>query len=211
MGDGIAGVEQGILPRYALSLVIGFGVTVLLFLLMEKLIESERTSYSEPPRGQLLSFVRLLEEPPPVTKRIPPVLIKEPPRVVNVPKIWLGEVCKGFDCGVPVHPPETDPPVVTGGRVATDGEYLPIMKVAPVSPRRAASRGIEGHVLLEFTVTSVGGVRDPVIIDARPPGVFERAATEAALKFKYKPKVLNGRAIEVRGVRNLIRFELENG
>ena len=60
-------------------------------------------------------------------------------------------------------------------------------------------------------VTASGSVRDPVVVDARPPGVFDRAATAASLKFRYKPRVLNGQPVDVRGVRNLILFELENG
>ena len=51
------------------------------------------------------------------------------------------------------------------GGFSSDGEYLPIVKVAPVYPRRAQTRGIEGFVLLEFTVTKTGAVKDPVVID----------------------------------------------
>jgi len=98
---------------------------------------------------------------------------------------------------------------VFGG--VTDGEYLPIVKVQPVYPRRAAERGIEGYVLLEFTVTEAGTVEDPQVIEADPPGYFERAARQAALKFKYKPKVVNGTPVPVSGVRNLITFQLEDG
>ena len=75
-------------------------------------------------------------------------------------------------------------------------------------PRRAAARGIEGYVLLEFTVTKTGAVRDPKVLEAKPPGIFDRAALNASLKFKYKPKVVNGESIEVSGVRNRITFEL---
>ena len=70
------------------------------------------------------------------------------------------------------------------------------------------SDGIEGYVLLEFIVTKTGAVMDPVVIEAKPPGIFDRAAINAALKFKYKPKVVNGEPIDVAGVRNLITFEL---
>jgi protein TonB len=94
------------------------------------------------------------------------------------------------------------------GGFTADGEYLPIVKVAPVYPRRALTRGIEGYVLLEFTVTKLGTVENPVVVDADPPGIFDRAAQQAALKFKYKPKVVNGEPIDVAGVRNLITFEL---
>ncbi len=91
-----------------------------------------------------------------------------------------------------------------------DGEYLPIVKVQPIYPRRAQERGIAGYVLMEFTVTETGAVADPVVIEADPPGYFERAAMRAVLKFKYKPKIVNGEPVRVAGVRNLITFELED-
>ena len=212
MRDRIAGLEQRTFLRYALGVAIGLAVTILLFLLMEKLIESDRTPYSEPPKGELLSFVRLLEEPPPVTKEPPkkPPEVKLPPDL-DPPQLPPIETCEKAGCGTAVVPPPADPPKVIPNGAATDGEFLPIMKVAPEYPRGAASRGIEGYVLLEFTVTSLGSVRDPVVVDASPPGVFERAATAASLKFRYKPRVLNGQPVDVRGVRNVIRFELESG
>ena len=100
----------------------------------------------------------------------------------------------------------------TSGFSQQDSEYLPIFKAQPIYPRRAQpgfdGGGIEGHVLLEFVVTATGAVRDPVVIEAEPPGVFDRAAIDAALQFKYKPKVVNGEPVEVGGVRNRINFEL---
>ncbi len=91
---------------------------------------------------------------------------------------------------------------------SSDGEYLPIVKVAPVYPRRALSRGIEGYVIVEFTVTKQGTVRDPKVIKAEPESLFDRAAMDAALKFKYKPRVVNGEAVEVAGVQNKISFQI---
>ena len=89
-----------------------------------------------------------------------------------------------------------------------DGDYLPIVKVAPVYPRRAVDRGIEGYVIVEFTVTKTGAVRDPVVVEYHPSTIFNKAAINAALKFKYKPRVVNGEPIEVHGVLNRITFEL---
>lgn len=94
------------------------------------------------------------------------------------------------------------------GGFGGDGEYLPIVKVQPVYPRRALSRGIEGYVIVEFTVTTNGSVRDAVVIESNPQKVFDRAATKAALKFKYKPRVIDGEAVEVPGVRNKITFAI---
>jgi protein TonB len=92
---------------------------------------------------------------------------------------------------------------------SSDGDYLPIVKVAPVYPRRAQSRGIEGFVVVEFVVTKNGSVRDPVVIQAKPEDIFNRAAIAATLKFKYKPRVVDGVAMEVAGVQNKISFEMD--
>ncbi len=92
---------------------------------------------------------------------------------------------------------------------AADADYLPIVKVAAVYPRRAQARGISGHCTVEYTVTVSGATRDPVAIDCRPPGAFEAASLRAALKFKYRPRVVDGRPVEVHGVRNQFVFELD--
>jgi len=98
----------------------------------------------------------------------------------------------------------------SAGLSASDGEYLPIVKVAPVYPRRAQTRGIEGWVLLTFTVTETGSVIDPEVIDAEPSGVFDSAAKKAVERFKYKPRVINGKPQVVRGVEHLITFKLDD-
>lgn len=91
-----------------------------------------------------------------------------------------------------------------------DGDYLPIVKVAPIYPRRALTRGLEGWVLLEFTVTKLGTVTDIKVIESDPPNIFDKAAVGAAAKFKYKPKVVNGEPIDTAGVLHRISFELED-
>lgn len=95
------------------------------------------------------------------------------------------------------------------GLSSTDGEYLPIVKVAPMYPARAQSQGIEGWVLLSFTVTESGTVIDPKVLESQPSGVFDEAAKKAVTKFKYKPRVESGRPVAVTNVQHLIRFELD--
>ncbi|MFP5304503.1 MAG: energy transducer TonB [Gammaproteobacteria bacterium] len=97
---------------------------------------------------------------------------------------------------------------IGAGLSVTDGEYLPIVKVAPRYPDSALSRGLEGYVILEYTVTKQGTVRDPVVIESSS-SLFERAAIQSALRYKYKPRVVDGQPIEVPGVRTRITFELE--
>ena len=95
------------------------------------------------------------------------------------------------------------------GMSTGDGEYLPIVKVAPIYPRRAQTRGISGYCIVEYTVMASGAIRDPAVVDCQPSGVFEKASLKASLKFKYKPRVVDGEAIEVAGVQNKFTYELE--
>lgn len=91
---------------------------------------------------------------------------------------------------------------------AADGDYLPIVKSAPMYPRRAQSRGLAGHCDLEFTVTPQGTTADVQVIECTSP-LFEKASVQAVLKFKYKPRLVNGTAIAVPGVRHRIKFEMD--
>jgi protein TonB len=104
---------------------------------------------------------------------------------------------------------QVDVAISSSGMSASDGEYLPIVKVAPIYPRRAQTRGITGYCIVEYTVTKSGSIRDPQAVDCQPSGVFERASVKAAEKFKYKPRVVDGEAIEVAGVQNKFTYELE--
>jgi protein TonB len=97
----------------------------------------------------------------------------------------------------------------SSGMSSGDGEYLPIVKVAPIYPRRAQTRGITGYCIVEYVVTKTGSIRDPQPVDCQPEGVFERASLKAAEKFKYKPRVVDGEPIEVAGVQNKFTYELE--
>ena len=93
--------------------------------------------------------------------------------------------------------------------VFMDGSYVPIFQVPPQYPRRAAERGIEGCVVLKYAVTEVGSVRDPEVVQSIPKGIFDRAAIRAALRYKYKPLIRDGNAVEVEGVTQRITFVLE--
>lgn len=95
---------------------------------------------------------------------------------------------------------------------ATDGDYLPLVAIAPEYPQRAAQRGVEGWCLVSFTVDGLGNVVEDsiVVVDAEPPEMFDRSSVRAAARFKFQPRVRNGQGIEVPGVQYLFRYELED-
>lgn len=199
------------LIRYAVGVGLGALITFTLFLIMQAVIANDEANIDEGAKGRLLDMVRLQEdEEIEIKKRKPkpPPPPDEPPPDMPKPTFESSDISKGVDIGLVEVDVNLD---VGGSGFSSDGEYLPIVKVAPVYPRRAQTRGLEGYVLLEFIVTKTGAVANPVVIDAKPPGIFDRSAINAALKFKYKPKVVNGEPIDVAGVRNRITFELSDG
>jgi protein TonB len=90
-----------------------------------------------------------------------------------------------------------------------EGEYLPIVRVAPQYPASLAEKGIEGYVSLSFTVTISGSVANVAILKSSHRG-FERPAIKAVEKFKYKPRIVDGEAVPALGVTTRLEFKLEN-
>lgn len=88
-------------------------------------------------------------------------------------------------------------------------EYLPVYKAAPVYPSRAARLGIDGHVTVEYTVTTTGQTDNVHVIESTS-SVFDRAAIESAQRYRYIPRVIDGEPVEVDGVTTTIFFEIEN-
>lgn len=197
--------------RFGLSFLLAAAVTFGLYWLMYTLIATGRTALDEAERGRVVDFVRLKRDQRLETKdrkpKRPPKPEAPPPQIQPQQQQATAPSADAISIG-PVGVDDID--LKGFGLSPSDGEYLPIVKVEPIYPRRAAQRGIEGYVLLEFTVTKTGAVRDPVVVESEPSGIFDRAAMKAALKFKYKPRVIDGVPIEVPGVRNLIKFELED-
>ena len=189
--------------------LLGGVVTVGLLLLMLAVIADPEATVEDGVEGHVVELVEVIEDQDVVAKSEPlepPPPLDEPPPELPPPSVDDG----GFRVGTEIGPVPGPTKVALGDAGFSDGEYLPIMKVQPNYPQRALARGIEGFVMLEFVVTENGNVRDPVVIEAQPPGIFNGAAIQAALKFKYKPKIVDGEPVAVSGVRNKITFELKD-
>lgn len=201
-------------PRLIISIVPAGLVTLGLFVAMITFISTANNKLGADSERYMVDFVRLQQDETVKTKERKPEKLPEPaqpppdpvsPRLEN-PRM------NAIPLNIPGAPLAMDSglDISTGfGLSASDGDYLPIVKVQPIYPRRALSRGIEGYVILEFTVTRTGAVKDPVIIESDPPNVFDDEAIRAVLKFKYKPKIVNGESVDVTGVQNKITFRLE--
>ncbi|MXZ56604.1 MAG: energy transducer TonB [Gammaproteobacteria bacterium] len=91
----------------------------------------------------------------------------------------------------------------------SDPEYLPIFKPEPDYPKDALKRGIEGYVILQFDVTEEDKVENPVVLESKPAHIFDSSAIRAASKFKFKPKIVNGKPVRTMDVKNRITYEIE--
>ena len=116
-----------------------------------------------------------------------------------------------------------EPNFKAGGSFFRDGEYIPLFKVVPIYPRRAQERGTMGYVIVEFTITETGSVENVKTIEGycsstnpnndyaelRPCTMFNSASSRAALKLKYKPKIVDGKAVPVEGVIHRFTYILD--
>lgn len=199
------------IARYGIAVVSGIAITLGLLWLMQFLIASGESALSKAPERFYLDFIRVkqqevtnLEEPKPEK---PPKPEQPPPDIPPPSQDNVNPNAQALSVRAPSLTANTD--IAGPGSLSyTDGEYLPIVRVAPIYPNRALSRGLEGYVDLSFTVTTAGTVRDPLVTYSSS-SLFESAAKKAVLKFKYKPRVVNGSPVDVPGVETRIRFELE--
>lgn len=103
-------------------------------------------------------------------------------------------------------------PSPIGSPVTRIDERDPIVVLPPRPdfPERARSQGIEGHVIVAFTVTATGMIRDLRIVEAQPAGWFERAAMVAASRLRYQPRLVEGQPVEAPGMMYKFVFDLED-
>ncbi len=198
--------------RYALSSIFAILITFTLFWGMQYLIATGNNPLEGKIEGRRVEIgeVRQAQETEQtIRKPDKPEDNDAPP---DTPEMNMDTNVDSVDTGIEIGMAPVAAEVSVGGSggfAASDGDYLPIVKVAPIYPRRAQERGLSGYVIVEFTVTKLGTVVDAKVIETTN-SVFNRAAVKAALKFKYKPKVVDGEPIDVAGVLHKITFEMED-
>jgi len=206
------------IQKTSLSIILVFlfiGITVAggLTYFMHVLIASSQQELDNAPRANLLDFVRVKRSETSTPKRQKPQRpeLNDAPPSPPTPQAQQNDFT---NAQLNVAAPEvtTDLNVEVGGLSVnvSDGEYLPIVKIAPTYPIEALSKGLEGHCTVKYTVTKQGTTKNVEAIDGECPRVFARASIAAAKKFKYKPKMEDGKAVEVPLVYNKFKFELES-
>jgi protein TonB len=201
------------------SIFSGIIISLALFWLMQTLISNNQQGFEKTENLQMTEFVRLKretklktkdrkvpDEPPPEKRPPPPSTQMQQVQVTqnNVPQMdmpvldiplqtdkFSGSLLSGVQLGV--------------GKISTN--VIPLVRIPPRYPMRAANRGIEGWVKIEFTITEEGTVKDAVVVAAQPGKTFDRAALKAIKRWKFKAKVIDGEAFEQRAVQ-VLQFKL---
>ena len=205
--------------RTLIAALLAVGVTFALFLFMFKLISSGGNNNDELEAIAGIHFgpVDIPDEVLTKNRRIP----KKPPPPKNPPpppKMQVSKMDQTQQNMPKLDLPNLDVPMSGGegmfiGNFASvdkteDGDIIPIVVIRPMYPRDAAMQGLEGWVKVEFTITAIGTVKDPRVIDAKPKRIFNREAIRAILKWKFKPRVIDGVAVD-RPATQIIDFSLD--
>ena len=203
--------ESQVGVRFIATMLTGIVVAMFLTWFMYVLIQSSEQKLEDSSRVHMLDFVRLKREEASQRMEQKPERPKmeEAPPAPDTPQ---DNSASDIDAlAVSVMPATADMEVGSGFSFgAGEGEYLPIVKVAPIYPTTASSKGIEGYCLVQYTVTTNGSTRDIEVVDGEcTHASFRRPSIIAAQKFKYKPRIVNGEAIEVLGVKNRFTYVLE--
>ena len=204
--------QSGNYVRMAIGIILGLVITAGLFWFMQYLIATADRELNEGASGHLIDFVRLKRDESIQRRQLKPK--KPPPPDAPPPQPPTPQLDNlnpnAEKIAISAAPVETDIEMSGGFSLGVgEGDYLPIVKVAPIYPQRALSRSVEGYCVVQYTVTKNGTIRDPfVVVDQCTSTLFHRASIQAAMKFKYKPRVVDGQAIEVPGVQNKFTYEI---
>ena len=197
--------------RLAIAALAAVFTTFGILWIMQILIATGKGAITSKYEGRFVDFVRIEKDETLDTKTLKPKKPPEPEQPPPDTPPQLDEIDASVQT-VNIGAVDTEVGVNVGGIGgfnAAEGEYLPIVKVAPIYPNRALTRGIEGHCIVVYTVTRNGTTKDPKVVECTS-SLFANASVKASAKFKYKPRVINGQPIDVPGVMHKITFELEN-
>jgi len=196
------------LYRFALPLGNAFILTAVLLYLMFLLVKIDQPELAGknvitlPPitrmdeESELRQIIHIPKKPP---------VIEEQPRLLKLVEINRDEDIDSPGLGINFKP---DP--ISDLYQLDNSQLVLALGYPPNYPPGAISRRIEGYAVVGFSVSASGAVYDAFVIESEPSKVFDRASLKAISKFKYKPRMENGKAIATQGQRYMFTYKLES-
>ncbi|HID44474.1 MAG TPA: energy transducer TonB [Chromatiaceae bacterium] len=212
-------------------LAVAIPLAAFIFMLMHSLVNRPLPQHQKPPAWQAVRFVHMAAQkqseptppdaapPQPPLPDIPTRALQPPEKIIpttpRLPKLALSRAPSNFTylSQLPTLTPKPAPVVSPMAqqvniRPGFDQALVPLVRIEPRYPSRAAMEGIEGWVKVGFTINPDGTVSNVRVIDANPRRIFNRAATRAIKKWRFRPKKINGKAVTQQGIQTL-NFKLE--
>lgn len=197
----------------------GILISLALFSVMNLLISGQAAKQTASSSGQIIGMIRVQDEEQVRTKqRVRPKKPPPPKEPPPPPKLQVQREQKPERQPMRVAMPNIDIPAAGGGPylgqwnpgdAAAEGEAVPIVRIDPQWPREALEQGIEGFVQLEVLIDADGSIKNVKVLDSKPGSMFVRNAIRAVQRWKFKPKIEAGVAVE-RWATTTIEFELED-
>ena len=95
-----------------------------------------------------------------------------------------------------------------GSIVVIEREPVPVVRVQPAYPVRAAERMLEGQCTVLFDITPQGRTANIRALDCTS-SLFERASVNAVANWRYNPQVEAGQPVMYRGATTQLVFRLD--
>lgn len=192
--------------RFPLIFLLAISVSLGLFGFMFGLISSDGQIADSNRDSQRVDFVRIKRDTDTRKKQRQK---KEPPKIKKpaIPKTSLAQTDSATAQVLSINLPNVSADVTVGmgsqsflagakvGMGFGDSDVLPLVKARPVYPQAALNRGISGVVKATLKVNERGTVDRVDIIEAKPAGIFNREAIRALYRYKFKPKLIDGKPV----------------
>jgi protein TonB len=205
-----------------LAFVVALLVTTSLFTLMQTMISGTPQENKIKNETQIIDFVRLAKPEQVETKKR---VLPQRPEPSNEPELKTPEVdTTNAPMETPnIAFPQIELPIRIGGTplvlpkasgkpsgipssargisgrsigsFSQSSEVIPLVRIQPRYPPRAARSRLAGTVVVQFKINPDGTVASPRVVKSEPPNVFDDAAIKAILRWKFKPKIVNGKAV----------------
>lgn len=200
--------------RFLVCTVLGLFVAIALFLVMHGLIsgsgavdrdrdEFARLDFIQVDQDELENIKRRTPPPKPEPPKKPPPPPKitvdnpdQPPR--DMPKIEMPTISLGISTGGGPYLGRW-----SAGDPGGEGDVIPIVRIEPQYPREALIQGISGWVEVEFTIEPDGSVSKPRVTASEPSRIFNRNAIRAIYKWRFKPRIVDGKPVARRATQRL--------
>lgn len=182
--------------KLPLVIIAALIVNVGMFTAIEYMVGKNQIRLTDVAEFDISNFIRVAEQSRPVSSRRDAKAPQKPQQEMQQDISKLSASSTGIgDVSFSIDMPDIE--IDMGGNIHIARELTPLVRIPADYPISALSKRIEGFVEIRFTVTETGAVANPEVLRSAPPGVFDRAARRAVLKWKYQPQMVDGKPTAV--------------